>query len=660
MPMQSMEHQNWEGMYPNLFPRKFEKLNFCVRFVIGRPLDNKARTDASFWHAATKGYPSRWLRLPGYARAGVRLSSLYLVLLVLVLSVAGWAGRGAWVWEVIICHAGSGLSLAAVVVGRRLVVEKGLSLYVPYRREVALPAFPGEEPETELEWAFGWREILQGRGSWERERIIPLARVLAPLLQVEHRRLRRHEARKWVQVPRSYLSPKGKPVVISLPPHFSGADEKHCVRIIKAAGASLGAAEMVAEWQLAGETRQLLLSAPELPPKKVTYRQILSLMGDAEEYRPVLGMVSPEKVLHAEMIADSPHILINGGPGSGKSALLKWIACQAMHWGWGVIVLDWKRTEQFEWMRGLPGVRIVNDLEKIHDMGVQIGEEVETRIAGGKEGMRGRATLLIIRDEWNVTATLLQQYWVKYRAMLDPEERRVTPVRSPGLMGFNILDFAGREYGMHDMLAAQRASNRIFNFNTDMRDCFNIRMIARYSPETKRMLFGNRKPFPKQSNLPGRWTVGAGEELATVQVPWVEPEEAREFALAGKPCPVSPFTAHRRVDDRGNSPVEAYAPPTQGGWLPDEVTEAAETLPILEGSVVPSVRGMKLSAMVDSLEHLGITKKILQLAAGDPTSGFPVAIGGTQFRGYEYDFSAVKMWAIARYAKVKVEREARK
>lgn len=652
MPMQSMEHQNWEGMYPNLFPRKFEKLNFCVRFVIGRPLDNKARTDASFWHAATKGYPSRWLRLPGYARAGIRLGTLYLLLLAGVLAVAFRFGQGGWAQEVIFSHVGVLSLLAGAIAGPRLVRARGLSL----------PLVRWEERESETgvsrRPAVAVERVIEGRAHWERSRVLPVARVLAPLLQIEHRRLRPHEARKWVAVPRSFLSPTGKPVEIALPPHFSGADERHCVRVVKAASSALGASEMIASWQLAGEDRRLLLSAPELPPEKVTFASVRHHFENAEEYRPVLGMVSPTKVLHAEMIADSPHILVSGGPGSGKSTLLSDIAAQVMHWGWGVIVLDWKRTKAFEWMRGLPGVRIVNELEGIHDMGVTIGEEVESRMS---RGVTGKAKLLVIRDEWNVTAVLLAEYWEKYRAMLEPEERRVTPRRSPGLQGFNILDFAGREYGMHDLLAAQKASNRIFNFNTDMRECFNIRMISRYSSETKRMLFGNVKPFPRKSNLPGRWIVGSGEELATVQVPLATGDELREFALAGKPCPISPFatSGSPEVSDSGTPRVAAYTPPTQGEGLPEGVTPVIESLPILEGNIVP-VRRMKLSAMVEGLDHLGVTKKILQHAAGDPSSGFPPAIGGNQFKGYEYDAVAVKDWAMRRFTAIRVQREARK
>jgi hypothetical protein len=636
-------------MYPNLFPRKFEKLNFCVRFVIGRPLDNKARTDASFWHAATKGYPSRWLRLPGYARAGVRLGTLYLLLLAAVLAVAFRAGQREWAFKIIFSHVGTLSLLAALVAVPRLIRAYGLSL----------PLVRLEEREEGRRARVVVERVLEGRSRWERTKVLPVAKVVGPLLQIEHRRLRPHEARKWVTVPRSYLSPTGRPVEIELPPHFSGADERHCVRVVKAVSAALGASEMEPSWQLAGENRRLLLSAPVLPPEKVLFADVLKHLESAEEYRPVLGMVSPEKVLHAEMIADSPHILASGGPGSGKSTLLSLIAAQVMHWGWGVIVLDWKRTKAFEWMRGLPGVRIVNELEGIHDMGVTIGEEVETRMSSG--GMAGKSKLLIIRDEWNITATLLQEYWIKYRAMLEPEERRVTPVRSPGLQGFNILDFAGREYGMHDLLAAQKASNRIFNFNTDMRECFNIRLLARYSPETKRMLVGNMKPFPKKSNIPGRWTAVSGEEVAVVQVPLGTGGELREFALAGKPCPISPFASvgSPEMEGSGNPRVAPYTPPTQGEELPDGVTPAIESLPILDGNIV-ATKPMKLSAMVESLEHFGITKKILQHAAGDPLSGFPVATGGTQFKGYEYDFVAVKEWAHRRTVAMKVERAARK
>ncbi len=203
--MRSMEHQNWEGMYPNLFPRKLQKLNWCVRFVIGRPLDNKARTDASFWHAATKGYPSRWLRLPGYARAGVRLGLLYLLPLLLVLYVAWAGGAHGWVLRVVAWHLVAFSLPAAAVAVPKIILSRGLVLPWPIKLE--------EEGRFSLEA----RRVVTGRGEWERKKVLPVASVLAPLLQIERRRLRPGEARKWVTVPRSYLSPKGKPVVVELP-----------------------------------------------------------------------------------------------------------------------------------------------------------------------------------------------------------------------------------------------------------------------------------------------------------------------------------------------------------------------------------------------------------------------------------------------------------
>ena len=48
------------------------------------------------------------------------------------------------------------------------------------------------------------------------------------------------------------------------------------------------------------------------------------------------------------------------------------------------IILDWK-VESHEWARGLPGVRYVTQTEDIHDVCVQIGEEVEARKAMPKE-----------------------------------------------------------------------------------------------------------------------------------------------------------------------------------------------------------------------------------------------------------------------------------
>jgi hypothetical protein len=621
-------------------------MRFTYRFWTGRPLSGERKTDATFFRPATRsldpsGTALRWEMQRGAARLAWRVAGLYGVavsfacLLLWPLS-ATLGDRLAWYLRpsvIISVHCVSVISAISVWAARRHLREKGLRLRLPVR--------------TGGEWEMRSWEI-EGRRTWETEVSFPLARALAPLLQ---RSTLEREMREWVTVPRNFRDEGGAPVEILLPHTFAG-QEKARATIVSVAGEKLNLRTPGAAWQLEGSSPRLLLTSPSLPPEKLSFAEILPYM-DTEEYRPFLGMISAEKALNAEMVGDSPHVGISAGPGAGKSTLAKLIAAQCLRWGWGVIILDWKKTEAYKWAIGLPGVTYITDIEDIHDAGVRLGQEVDSR---KNEGLTGRAKVLVIRDEWNATADLLMAYWQDLRALADPEEKKTMPVKSPALRGFMALDFAGREFGLHDLLIAQRFSGRIFNGNTDMRECFQIRCLSRYSHQTKTMLVGNMKPFPKKSNIPGRWTIVAGEDVEVVQVPLITGDEAREWAQGGIPNPVTPLSSsyYPELGQQGVTSVTTRN--TQGEELPERATAGSESSPHLDGTVLESVHTLKLRDFVDMLEAVGITYKILQHAR-DNERAFPPAYGGNQFSGYTYEVEAVKEWARKRHAAQRAEKE---
>lgn len=639
MKLRQLEHEDLSGEYPEpwLLPHS---MRWVYRALTGRPMDNRVYTNATFFRRATKGYPSRWLRLPGWQRALTRVTVPYALLLTFTLGIMLSVGADRLFLQILIVHLIMSMP-ALLLLDLQFRREHGTRVLL-LRREVKEE---GEQDRKALR--FRMVQLSEGRREWMRDVVVPLAVALAPLVGSERRPA---EAAEWVTVPRSYLQPGGKPVEIRLPAGFHGADPKTLARVERSAAAKLGMLEVSAQWQLSGSAPRLLLSAPDAPPARVTFAEILPYLESSQEYRPVLGMVSPERSLQAEMIEDSPHIALGAGPGAGKSTAAKLIIMQALRWGWGVVVLDWKMTNAFAWLARLQGVTYLTDIQKIHDLGVRIGQEIDIRKSNG---LAGRAKVLIVRDEWNITADLLMAYWQDYRASLEPVERTVTPVKSPALRGYATLDYAGREFGLHDLVIAQRLSARAFNGNADIRECFQIKGMARYSEQTKKMMVGNMKPFPKKSNLPGRWTIVAGEQATVVQVPWIENEEAREYASGGVSNPLSPFSSSYGLEPSSE-------PRTLEDRLRPDAAGRSTTSPILDGSEVPTIEARKLAEMVEALEPLGITYNILRNAArsddkGDPL--FPPTYGGNQFSGYTYDFDLVKEWARRRRASKVAERQ---
>lgn len=625
-----MEHIELLGQYPWLPGGK------VIRWLIGRPMDNLIRTDANFFHDATKGYPSRWLRLAGWKRSVIRISTTYGSLLISVSVLLWLVGQERAVLHLLLWHL---LLLIPVLLlaDRRMRQEYGLRL----------PTYRTVETEDEDRRAWRLETVRPGRRAWERDVVIPLARALAPLLAVERRP---EEARTWIAVPLDYQEPGAAPVEILLPPSFSGADDGTCRRIERAAASRLRMLEISAAWHLHGEHPRLLISTLPKPPKIVSFTDVEKYLLKTIEYRPLLGVVGSGEALHAEMVADSPHVAISGGPGSGKSTLMKLLVMQALRWGWGVIIIDWKQTEAFRWAHGLPGVTYISDIEAIHDMGIRLGEEVDIRKT---QGLEGRAKLLVVRDEWNATADLLMAWWQDFRASMEPAERQRTPVKSPALRGYATVDFAGREFGMHDLVAAQRFSARVFNGNADIRECFQVKCMARYSDSTRKMLAPDIKPFPKKSNIPGRWTIVAGDEVTVCQVPLIQNNEARTYAQGGIANPLSPFSSSYEPSPAQLPDVDA----TQGKELGDCPAAPNSGESVIEGEEV-QIEAVKLRELARALKSLGITHEILRHATKDSESGFPRPYGGDRFRGYTYDLEAVKIWTRRRHASQITDRKA--
>ena len=70
LKLKRMEHVELIGEYPWLPGGRI------TRWLVGRPMDNIVRTNATFFLDATHGYPSRWLRLAGWKRSAVRIISV--------------------------------------------------------------------------------------------------------------------------------------------------------------------------------------------------------------------------------------------------------------------------------------------------------------------------------------------------------------------------------------------------------------------------------------------------------------------------------------------------------------------------------------------------------------------------------------------------------
>lgn len=652
---------------PNLRRMVHSPARLAFRFLTGRPLDGIRRTDAIFIRPGRtsmdpSGYATKWSYLAGYQRLLIRLGLVYIAAWALALTFA-WAVRGGleragmtppeWSYvtpgQVLVSHLVWVLVLGGPASTFYAVRYFGLSLRVPVLALHRSRTRPWVWVTLE-----GWVPwVLEGRRGWDREKVRPVALVADAVLGTHH--LPR-KARTWVQVPRNYKDQDGKPVIIQLPASFTGSDKGTMTRLTGSVSAKLGLRDPQVRWDLEGDRPRVLFTAPPVPPTYVSFVEVRSFYEEAEEFSFFLGLAARRAALTANLKGDSPHIAVSAGSGAGKSELIKGLIMLALRWGWGVVILDWKEVSH-TWADGLPGVAYVRDIADIHDMAVRLGEEVDLRKAAYRQdsSLPGRAKMLVVAEEMNITADLLKAYWDDLRATAEPEERRTMPLKSPAMRGLMAVNFAGRQLGMFMDYVAQRFSARVTNGNADLRESFQIRLLARYSPQTQKMLAPDVKPFPKMPTVVGQWVAVMGGEAVVYQAPFITDSEAREFALGGLPNPPSPLSQGFRpaMPNRDNMDHGLGGPLGGGPAVPSQRQGA------LEGDVLARVDARKLSEMVEGLSHLGVTLDVLRHATKDPESGFPGAYGGSPNRGYTYDYRAVQEWARTRHASRVAEREVR-
>lgn len=649
-----LEHVSNLGQYPEL-PFIGDRGRTVLRYLLGRPMDNLRWTDATFWRDATSGEASRWLRLAGWKRAAVRVLLPYAALLCSVSALLHVLGATEQALKLLALHIVAGALVLLPIKLTRSVLAYGLR--VPVLRRVTEQH--GDGAELLKRWSVERVELVTGRLVWEREHVMPLARSVAPHLQLPRSALHPSEVRTWVTVPRNYREPGGAAVSIALPESFSVSAPNTRAAIVRIAAERLGMKDPAAEWQIEGALPSLLLRAPVLPPAMVSVADMLQELEHAPEHSFVLGRSGAE-AFSFSLTEDSPHIALSAGSGAGKSEQIKGIITQALHCGWFVLILDWKGESQ-EWAKGLPGVRYVTMIDKLHDAVVSIGDELEQRRQMTREERAGRCPkVMIVSEEWGITAPLLKDYWDDLRRSAEPEERATMPLRSPALTAGMKLNFAGRSLGMSQLLVAQRFSARVTNGNADLRESFGVVLMSRWKAQTFKMLAPDVRPIPKKITTPGRWLAVNGDVAVIYQaILWTD-EEAREYALSGTPCPLSPFTARGAGLAGGSEAARDRVSHTQGTSVTSGATGGSRAAIALPAAPVRVLR--KLSDIADGLEPLGITLKMLRNAASpgernDPD--FPVVRGGNQFSGYLYDRAEVREWARRKRAVEAAKRESK-
>lgn len=346
-------------------------------------------------------------------------------------------------------------------------------------------------------------------------------------------------ARSYIKIPADYPDREnvGR---INLPAHYTGAGSANVAGIVKA---KLGLSDVSVSFDLRGRKPHLTLAQVKRPPAKAFYADpdIQVLVANAKESAPLLGIGPKYSPVSVDLDSESPHILVSASTGGGKSKLTQAIACQLLHNGGQVVILDFKRHSQ-KWARGLPGVLYVKDISHIHDVLVKLGAEGHVRnlIADEWEGEEGDepigSRMLILLEETNATMGELKRYWTAIRKTKADEGGPADPKESPAIGALRSILFMGRAVKMHALITAQSGTANAIG-GPEMRECFATRILARYTVNAWKMLAPQVTPVPRASKHPGRVQVVLGSVAYETQGLMFTTAEAREWATSGVESP---------------------------------------------------------------------------------------------------------------------------
>lgn len=511
------------------------------RYVSGRPMDGKLRTDAShhWFRKGTKvftpdGVVSPWWLRPGWQRSAWRLG---------VPSVAGatWWGHEH---HPVATYATLGLTVGTgAVVGGRRAARAYRERTV--RREYVVPLAatlapvlkqPDDRPLSQ--WLHIPAEMVgvKQRGVLDAVAVPSWVRVPVPAVEAWEatKRLAAKSAKWWHQMRKAEVQSTNSGWIRYPYSLLVSPDLKKVVN--ETIAGKLGGDDWVIQWHAKGSDPFISIAPKPLPPEKVLFADVLSYFEKALPAAPLLGLSATGPV-SLNLDTDAPHVAISCGPGAGKSIFIRAIIAHLLHHGVQVIVLDVKQTSQ-RWCKDLPGVRYCRTGEEMSEALLDVGEECGRRsgildsVPGDSEDVPDVGPrIAVIFEEQNVGVQEISTYWAGIRTSKDPK-------RPPAFGAMDRILATGREMKVHMISVAQLFTVLAAGGNPMARGIYGPRVLARADRNAWLMLAPDAAPFPKQSKRRGRMHLYFDGDLTEFQVPLLSVKQARDWATSGAPVTV--------------------------------------------------------------------------------------------------------------------------
>jgi len=406
------------------------------------------------------------------------------------------------------------------------------------------------------------------RRVFRREVVEPVAIGLSGVMKKGHVKGKGHE---WVLVPEDFRDTEDAFIRVRLPLDWL-AEKGDRERLVAMVASRLSIEDLTPTWRMERGKSWVDLKVPPKPPRLVTFQEAKADMEAANEDGPVMGYGPRGKLVTFELKLESPHLLIAGGSGAGKSELIAAIVAQFMRWGYGVLVLDAKFTSHM-WLRKVPGVSYASEAEELHDSLIWLDEELLRRArmvssaADPKAASASLVPLVAVLEEINGATNRLRAYW---KTIKGPED----PMMSPALTAMGNLSSMGRELRIHIIMAGQSVTAKA-SAGAENRENFGARGLARATAAQWRMLAPQIKPAPTKRGAPGRWHLVVGDALRELQAPFMDLKcvmsESAEadligWATGGQPIPdVAAMILEAGVGGGRFDHVPSSDPPTPQG-----------------------------------------------------------------------------------------------
>ncbi len=463
------------------------------RWLAGRPLDGRWRTDSTFLRPATVAcipgqLSGRWDHMAGWRRSAWRQGALLAVAVV------------PWQW---LTHPARTLAAAALLAGP----------WAGLRVHRAVRAWPTRRHRKST--------------------VVPLHRVLAADLALP----RNTAPDDYLTVPATYADDEATPVVVRLPAGWAAtqaARDRTSGLVLAKLGQTAATADV--EWTTRGVPTLVVRRAPA-PPDNAPWADVVSDIETSRSGDLVLGIGARGVLYRWDLNSDDPHAGFSVASGRGKSTLLQVIAAQVIRHGGDVAVVDPKMTS-FEHLAGVPRLLLANDpgdVQAMWDAAAAVRGVMERRRAQRAADPTAEwAPHLLMVDEVNQFSAMSSAHW---RATREPTDGPVPPVWDD----IAAIAWMGRAFSCHLVAVGQRLDSRATGGN-GLRDSFGLRGLAGYGPQQWRMLGPGGKMPPAQRPR-GRWLYLTGDDTAWVQNIHPQPGELKAWA-----CPMSHVPKNAQVN----------------------------------------------------------------------------------------------------------------